>query len=147
MDRILVVGSGSWGTALVKILLENNDLSVDWWVRSDKMAQKINSKGKNPKYLRSVRLDTNRLKASTNIKQLISDNDYILLVTPSAFIADLLKEITPNQLKDKKIISAIKGVEPNSLKIVGEYLFEHKGVRESDFGVITGPCHAEEVAQ
>ena len=91
MDRILVVGSGSWGTALVKILLENNDLSVDWWVRSDKMAQKINSKGKNPKYLRSVRLDTNRLKASTNIKQLISDNDYILLVTPSAFIADLLK--------------------------------------------------------
>lgn len=147
MDRILVVGSGSWGTALVKILLENNDLSVDWWVRSDKMAQKINSKGKNPKYLRSVRLDTNRLKASTNIKQLISDNDYILLVTPSAFIADLLKEITPNQLKGKKIISAIKGVEPNSLKIVGEYLFEHKGVRESDFGVITGPCHAEEVAQ
>lgn len=147
MDRILVVGSGSWGTALVKILLENSRISVDWWVRRDKIAQKINAEGKNPKYLRSVRLDTNRLKASTDIEQLISANNYILLVTPSAFIADLLNDISSDQLKGKKIISAIKGVEPNSLKIVGEYLFENKGVKESDFGVITGPCHAEEVAQ
>ena len=128
MNRILVVGSGSWGTALVKILLENKSLFVDWWVRDDKMAQKINTKGQNPRYLRSVRLDTNRLKASSNIEQLISDNDCILLVTPSAFIADLLKDISSDQLKGKKIISAIKGVEPNSLKIVGEYLFEYKGV-------------------
>ncbi len=147
MNRILVVGSGSWGTALVQILLENKSLFVDWWVRDDKMAQKINTKGQNPRYLRSVRLDTNRLKASSNIEQLISDNDCILLVTPSAFIADLLKDISSDQLNCKKIISAIKGVEPNSLKIVGEYLFEYKGVKESDFGVITGPCHAEEVAQ
>ena len=113
MNRILVVGSGSWGTALVKILLENKSLFVDWWVRDDKMAQKINTKGQNPRYLRSVRLDTNRLKASSNIEQLISDNDCILLVTPSAFIADLLKDISSDQLNCKKVISAIKGVEPN----------------------------------
>ena len=147
MNRILVVGSGSWGTALVKILLENKSLFVDWWVRDDKMAKTINAKGQNPRYLRSVQFDTSRLRADTNIEQLILDNDCILLVTPSAFIADLLKDISSDQLKGKKIISAIKGVEPNSLKIVGEYLFEYKGVKESDFGVITGPCHAEEVAQ
>ena len=120
MNRILVVGSGSWGTALVKILLENKSLFVDWWVRDDKMAKTINAKGQNPRYLRSVQLDTSRLRADTNIEQLILDNDCILLVTPSAFIADLLKDISSDQLKSKKIISAIKGVEPNSLKIVGE---------------------------
>ena len=133
MNRILVVGSGSWGTALVKILLENKSLFVDWWVRDDKMAKTINAKGQNPRYLRSVQLDTSRLRADTNIEQLILDNDFILLVTPSAFIADLLKDISSDQLKSKKIISAIKGVEPNSLKIVGEYLFEYKDVKESDF--------------
>ena len=114
------------GDSISKNLLENKSLFVDWWVRDDKMAKTINAKGQNPRYLRSVQLDTSRLRADTNIEQLILDNDCILLVTPSAFIADLLKDISSDQLKSKKIISAIKGVEPNSLKIVGEYLFEYK---------------------
>ena len=62
------------------------------------------------------------------------------------FIADLFKDVSAEDLMDKKIISAIKGVEPKTLKIIGEYFFEHKGVQEDNFGVITGPCHAEEVA-
>lgn len=147
MNKILVMGSGSWGTALVKILLESANMHVDWWVRSPDMAEYINTKGRNPKYLRSVKLDTNRLKASSDVQELVAANDTILLVTPSAFVSDILDQLTNEQLVGKKIISAIKGVEPKSLKIVGEYLIEHKGVNESDFGVITGPCHAEEVAQ
>ncbi|MGB0850838.1 MAG: NAD(P)H-dependent glycerol-3-phosphate dehydrogenase [Bacteroidia bacterium] len=147
MKNILVMGSGSWGTALVKILLEDSDVQVDWWVRNPKMADHINSKGRNPKYLRSVKFDTNRLSASSDVSRLIDRNDTILLVTPSAFVSDILETVSNEQLVGKKIISAIKGVEPKTLKIVGEYLFENKGVRPEDFGVITGPCHAEEVAQ
>lgn len=146
MEKILVVGSGSWGTALVKIILENKQLNVDWWVRNEQVAKKINTSGKNPKYLRPVQLDTQRVRASSDIKQLIACNSTILLVTPSAFIADLFKDVSAEDLMDKKIISAIKGVEPKTLKIIGEYFFEHKGVQENNFGVITGPCHAEEVA-
>jgi len=147
MRKILVVGSGSWGTALVKIILENQEFHVDWWVRSTQMAEHINKNGKNPKYLRSVRLDKDRLHASSDIKMLVSQNEFIILVTPSAFLADVLSDISDVMLEGKKIISAIKGVEPNTLQIIGEYLFNHKGVAESDFGVITGPCHSEEVAQ
>lgn len=147
MNKILVMGSGSWGTALVKILLENKETHVDWWVRGADMADHINTYGRNPKYLRSVKLDTSRLKAANDVKSLVAANDIILLVTPSAFVSDILDQLINEQLAGKKIISAIKGVEPKSLKIVGEYLFENKGVSESDFGVITGPCHAEEVAQ
>lgn len=141
------MGSGSWGTALVKILLEDSDVNVDWWVRNPKMADHINTKGRNPKYLRSVKLDTTRLNASSDVNSLIARNETILLVTPSAFISDILDPVSTEQLAGKRIISAIKGVEPKTLKIVGEYLFENKGVRSEDFGVITGPCHAEEVAQ
>lgn len=147
MNKILVMGSGSWGTALVKILMENAEMNVDWWVRSAESAEHINTKGRNPKYLRSVKLDTNRLTACTNAAELVAANDIILLVTPSAFVSDVLDQLSNEQLAGKKIISAIKGVEPKSLKIVGEYLFENKGVSQDDFGVITGPCHAEEVAQ
>jgi len=147
MKKILVMGSGSWGTALVKILLEDSDIEVDWWVRSADMANHINATGRNPKYLRSVKLDTARLSAGDNISELVAANKVILLVTPSAFVSDILDELSNEELAGKKIISAIKGVEPKTLKIVGEYLFENKGVKEEEFGVITGPCHAEEVAQ
>ena len=147
MNKILVMGSGSWGTALVKILLEDPNMQVDWWVRSADMAASINNNGRNPKYLRSVKFDKKRLTASTNVVELVAQHDTLLLVTPSAFVSDILDQLSNEQLAGKKIISAIKGVEPNSLKIVGEYLFENKGVSQDDFGVITGPCHAEEVAQ
>jgi glycerol-3-phosphate dehydrogenase (NAD(P)+) len=147
MKKILVMGSGSWATALVKILLENGDLHVDWWVRSDETADYINKNGSNPRYLRSVSLNPERLDADTNAEKLVKDNDLILIVTPSAFISDLIDNLPADAFKGKRIISAVKGVEPKTLKIVGEYLFQTKGVKEADFGVITGPCHAEEVAQ
>lgn len=147
MNKILVMGSGSWATALVKILLEKENVHVDWWVRSSDTAKHINEKGYNPNYLRSVHLDLRRLHASTDAQKLVKDNDIILLVTPSAFLADVIEPMPSTLFSGKKIISAVKGVEPNSLKIVGEYLFESKGVDLQNFGVITGPCHAEEVAQ
>lgn len=147
MNKMLVMGSGSWGTALVKILLEDPNMQVDWWVRSEDMAEHINKTGRNPKYLRSIQFDTTRLKAGTNVAELVAANDTLLLVTPSAFISDILDSLSNEQLKGKKIISAIKGVEPHTLKIIGEYLIETKGVSEENIGVVTGPCHAEEVAQ
>lgn len=141
------MGGGSWGTALVKILLENSDTKVDWWVRTSEMAEYINNKGRNPKYLRSVQFDTSKLFASSNALELVTNNETILLVTPSAFIHELIDPLSSELLASKKIISAIKGVVPQTKQILGEYLFSSKGVNESDFGVITGPCHAEEVAQ
>lgn len=147
MRDILVMGSGSWGTALVKILLEQKDMRVNWWVRSDEAASYINEHGQNPKYLRSVHFDTNRLKASSDARALVAQSDTILLVTPSAFVGQVLDQLDEGQLANKQVISAIKGVEPKSLKILGEYLFENLGVKTENFGVITGPCHAEEVAQ
>ncbi|MBR9860613.1 NAD(P)H-dependent glycerol-3-phosphate dehydrogenase [bacterium] len=147
MKKILVMGGGSWGTALVKILLQQSDLELSWWVRSESMAIHINETGSNPKYLRSVKFDTNRLLAGTNAQEMIAAADVILLVTPSAFVYDLIHPIPNAVLQGKKVISAIKGVVPDTLQILGDYLFQDKGINTEDFGVVTGPCHAEEVAQ
>ena len=94
MNKILVMGSGSWGTALVKILLEDPNMHVDWWVRSADMAASINTNGRNPKYLRSVKFDKKRLTASTNVVELVAQHDTLLLVTPSAFVSDILDQLS-----------------------------------------------------
>lgn len=142
-----MIGGGSWGTALVKILLENPEVEVDWWLRKQEAADYINEHGSNPKYLRSVKLDTTRVKASSDLDSLIDQNEILLLVTPSAFVYDILEPIDNDRFKGKKVISAIKGVVPQSLQILGDYLFTSKALETNQFGVITGPCHAEEVAQ
>ncbi len=147
MNKVLVLGSGSWGTALVKILLEHSDTKVDWWVRSEETAEYIRTKGSNPKYLRSVKFDTSRINVSTNVQELISQNDIVLLVTPSAFVYDLIHPIPKEEFANKTIISAVKGVIPQTLQIIADYLMTDKEVKEEHFLVVTGPCHAEEVAQ
>ena len=147
MKKFLVLGGGSWGTALVKILLENPECEVDWWVRQESTAKYINREGSNPKYLRSVSLDLERLTVSTDLETLIRTNEVLILVTPSAFIYDLIHPLSNELFEGKKVISAIKGVVPQSLQILGDYLFTDKQLSQDQFGVITGPCHAEEVAQ
>ena len=147
MNKILVIGGGSWGSALVKILQENKNLHVDWWVRSEEMAKHISEQGSNPKYLRSIKYNLDRLTLHTNAQEAIESNTTILLVTPSAFVYDLIHPIPNSLLEGKRIISAIKGVVPQSRQILGEYLFQDKAIKPENFGVITGPCHAEEVAQ
>ncbi|MDC1395529.1 hypothetical protein N8368_03365 [Bacteroidia bacterium] len=103
MNKILVMGSGSWGTALVKILLEDSNVQVEWWVRSEESAAYINAKGRNQKYLRSVKFDMSRLRASSDAVSLVKANDIILLVTPSAFISDVMGPIDNSLLAGKKM--------------------------------------------
>lgn len=147
MKKFAVLGAGSWGTALVKILLEDPEVRVDWWVRNQQAAEFIAEQGSNPKYLRSVKLDTNRLRTSTDLSDVIQRNDVLILVTPSAFVYDLFHPLDNAILKGKKVISAVKGVIPQTLQILGDYFFTDKELPIEQFGVITGPCHAEEVAQ
>lgn len=147
MKKFAVLGAGSWGTALVKILLEDPEVHIDWWVRNQQAAEFIGNHGSNPKYLRSVKLDTNRLTTSTELSEVIEHNEVLILVTPSAFVYDLFHPLDNTILQGKKVISAVKGVIPQTLQILGDYFFTDKELPIDQFGVITGPCHAEEVAQ
>lgn len=99
----------------------------------------------NPNYLSSVTFDTSKLQLTNNINEAISEADYLIFAIPSAFLEAELKNLTVS-LKNKIIFSAIKGIVPETSLIVGEHFHTKYQIPYENIGVITGPCHAEEVA-
>ena len=142
--KIAVFGSGSWATAIVKMLCENID-SVGWYIRNHQTLEYIKENKHNPSYLSSVEFNTNQLILSSDINELIEYADILIFVIPSAFVHKELEKITI-PLNDKILFSAIKGIIPESGLIVGEHFHDEMNIPFENIGVITGPCHAEEVA-
>ena len=146
-NKILVVGGGSWATANIKILTDNSsDKEIFWWMRSAHAVEHIHNFRHNPNYLSSVEINVPAKNISTDLKALIAGADFILLNVPAAFLKEALIGIEPADLKGKKIISAIKGIVPDENQIIGEFLNQHYNIPFNHFVVISGPCHAEEVA-
>ena len=139
-----ILGGGSWGTAIAKILSENNKL-VNWYVRNDENVKYLKKFGKNPTYLRSVIFNKKKINVSSSIKEITETSDIIILAIPSPFLENELMKIKL-QLKNKIIFSALKGVVPKTHLIVSEHLNKYYKISLDKIGIITGPCHAEEVA-
>ena len=139
-----VLGGGSWGTAIVKMLCENNNI-VNWYIRNEEDVLFVKKKGRNSKYLQSVVFDKSKINPSSSIRKTVSKSNIIILAIPSPFLDTELKKIS-DLLKGKVLFSALKGVIPESHLIVSEHLNEFYKIPFSKIGIITGPCHAEEVA-
>ncbi len=147
LNKIAVVGGGSWATAIVKILSDNLiEKEIYWWMRNSEAIDHIRKYKHNPHYLSSVEVKVHEENLSTDLKKIISHCDTILLNVPAAFLKDALHGIVPEDLKGKKIISAIKGIVPDENLIIGEFMNQHYAIPFNDIIVISGPCHAEEVA-
>lgn len=143
--RIAIIGSGSWATALAKLFL-NNTTNINWFIRKQEDINFFKEYKNNPRYLSSVEFETEKITFYTSISQCIRNSDYLVLAIPSAFLHDSFSEIKEADLKNKIVFSAIKGIVPQQNLIVGEYLNKVYNVPLESIGVITGPCHAEEVA-
>ncbi|MCI5776994.1 MAG: NAD(P)-binding domain-containing protein [Bacteroidales bacterium] len=142
--RVGLIGSGSWATAIAKMLLCNVD-RLNWHVRSRKNIEAFKLTGRNPSYLTSIQFDVNKIAFSDDVNTIVRESDVIFVVVPSAFVQSVFKSLTVS-LADKYVISAIKGLIPDSNMIVGTWLNQVMGVQLDRIGVISGPCHAEEVA-
>lgn len=142
---IAVIGGGSWATALVKILSNNVD-TIHWWVRSADTADFISKYRHNPNYLSDVEINLAKVSISNDLSHTISSSEIIILAVPSAFLKPTLEKIKPEDYKNKTVFSAIKGIIPDDLLIIGDYLRQKLNIPLNRIGVITGPCHAEEVA-
>ncbi len=142
--KFAVFGGGSWATAIVKMLCENLD-EVGWYMRSVHALEHIKKEQHNPNYLSSVEFNVDQLKLSNDINELVDYADYLIFVIPSAFLETELKKLT-SSIKNKVIFSAIKGIVPESSLIVGDHFYTNYNIPFKNIGVITGPCHAEEVA-
>ena len=142
--KFAVIGGGSWATAIAKMLCVNLP-EIAWYMRNQEAIDHIKTYKHNPNYLSGVEFDLSKLKLTSNINEAIDYADYIIFAIPSAFLGgELLKMMT--SLKDKVIFSAIKGIVPETSLIVGEHFHEQYNIPYENIGVITGPCHAEEVA-
>ena len=142
--KVGLVGSGSWATAIAKMLCRNHE-TINWWVRNEYLKTAIEKHKHNPNYLSSVEFNPAQLNLTTDINELFSESDVIILAVPSIHLESCLKDLKTG-IQDKFIVSAIKGIVPVHYKIVGEYLHDEFEMDYENFGVISGPCHAEEVA-
>ena len=150
IKRIGLLGSGSWATALAKMLCENVE-ELNWWIRSEDTIQHIENFGSNPKYIQSIQFPKDKLKLSSNMRDVISASDVVIVAIPSMYIDEAFDEAfgdeVPVEMNNKLLFSAIKGMIPKYNSIPARYLHTRFGIPYDRIGIICGPCHAEEVAR
>jgi len=145
--KIAMIGGGSWATAIVKMLSDNiSQKEIYWWMRNEEAISHLKTFKHNPNYLSSVEIKLPESHISSDIASIIKRADYVILNVPAAFLKETLKGLSAADLKGKKMISAIKGIVPDENLIIGEFLNQKYDVALKDILVISGPCHAEEVA-
>ena len=140
-----IIGSGSWGTALAKILTDNNN-DINWRVRNESSIKHFITRHHNPDYLSSVYFDTSLLHFTSDVSTVIKNSDCIIIAVPSAYAVSTLQGLSPSIFKEKKIISAIKGILPEQNLLLNQYLKQEYNVELKNYFAVLGPCHAEEVA-
>lgn len=138
------MGGGSWATAIAKMMLERND-SISWYMRRDDRIEEFCRLGHNPAYLTGVKFDVNRINFSSDINKIVEESDTLVFVTPSPYLKSHLKKLKA-RLRDKFIVTAIKGIVPDENLICSEYFHQIYGVPDENLAVLGGPSHAEEVA-
>ena len=139
-----VIGSGSWATALIKILSEKNG-DINWYIRNAENIDFIKKNSHNPNYLSSVELNLKKLKISAEINEVVETSNVIIIAVPSEYVNKEMKKIDMD-ISNKIIICALKGLVPETDLLFGEYMQKHFDISPNKFLVIGGPCHAEEVA-
>lgn len=141
-----MLGSGSWATALAKLLTDNGQ-NLYWWVRHQEIIEQVNKRHHNPQYLSTVYFNPSQLTMSCDVREIVKAADCLVIAVPSAYVISLLRQLKPEDLKGKKIISAVKGILPENNLLLNEYLAQEFNFPLADYFAVMGPCHAEEVAK
>lgn len=143
--RIGIIGSGSWATALAKILTGNR-ISINWWIRGEDIIRHIRTRHHNPQYLSSVYFDTGLLSMDGQVEHVVAASDCLVVAVPSAFAVSTLGGLPRNAFMGKQVISAIKGILPENNLLLNDYLAQVFDLKLPNYFTVMGPCHAEEVA-
>ncbi len=145
LGKICILGGGTWGTALAKIVLMNHK-HINWFMRRDDQIDGFYKYGRNPNYLTNVKFNLAQISFSSNIEKAIKESDTIIIALPSPYIKQYFRRVSSKSLKDKFIVSALKGLVPGDNTVISNYFNKNFNVPIENLGVISGPCHAEEVA-
>jgi len=145
--KIAIIGTGSWGTALA-VLLSKKWCSVSLWGHNPEHVAEISKQKENHKYLPSVQLPDN-IEISSDIETCVKQSKVIVMVVPSHGFRSVFSSLVPYVTADMKIISAVKGIENETLLTMTQVMQELLKERDKDkveVGVLSGPSFAKEVA-
>ena len=140
--RFGIIGSGSWATALAKILTDN-EYEIYWNVRSEDMVTFMRQRHHNPNYLSSVHFNSKLLHLTTDVKEVVNSSDALIIAVPSAYLVSTLQDVSKDALMNKLIISAVKGILPDSNQLLNEFLHAHYELDLYNYFTIMGPCHGK----
>ena len=146
LGQIGIIGNGSWGTALAKILTDNGH-TIHWWVRNKEAINHLNSRQHNPHYLTSVRFIPDTILPTNDLGALLEKCDTVIVAVPSAYAQKVIEQVDKSVWVKKNIISAIKGILPDSNLLLNDFLVNNYDYPLKQYVSLTGPCHAEEVAE
>ncbi len=142
--HIAVLGGGSWATAIAKVL-QDHEACFTWYMRRDDRIAEFKELGHNPAYLTDVKFDTSKIEFSSDINDVVTRSDVLILAIPSPYLKAHLSKLTVS-LSDKILVSAIKGIVPDENMTLSQYFHAHYHVPEEHILVMSGPSHAEEIA-
>ena len=142
MTRIAVIGAGSWGTTLA-ILLGEKGFDIKIWARREELANEIQNKRENTKYLPGIKIPTNVI-ADHSLENVIRDTEIIIMTVPSEFLREITKEIL-HFFNNQIVVSATKGIEHNTCKRMSQVIGDVLG-KYTKIVALSGPNHAEEVS-
>ncbi|MBP7804903.1 MAG: NAD(P)-binding domain-containing protein [Candidatus Pacebacteria bacterium] len=144
---ITVIGGGPFATALAYILTQNNN-KVIWYMRNEEIVKSLIRKGVNHKYLPWVRFNKAAISPTNNLQEAVDCSEFIVIAVPSAYLYDAVLSAVPGIVwKEKKIISAVKGLVTNGNKLLNDYLRGMYDFPIENYVSLMGPCHAEEIAK
>lgn len=145
IGQIGIIGNGSWGTALAKILTDNGH-NIHWWVRNDEAIRHLTTRHHNPHYLTSVRFIPDTIYPTKDLGGMLESCDTVIVAVPSAYAQKVIEQVDKKVWQTKNVISAIKGILPDTNLLLNDYLTAYFEYPLEKYMSITGPCHAEEVA-
>lgn len=148
VGHIGILGSGSWATALAKIILANEE-RISWYMRRHEQASAFKTSGRNPSYLQAAIFDTERINfySDSQINNFFRACDTVVLVTPSPYFKSYMKKVRKSSTRGKMLVNAIKGIVPDENVLITQHLIDEYDVPKNLIAVVSGPCHAEEVAR
>ena len=142
--KIAIIGGGSWATAIAKIVVQHTH-HISWYMRRDDQIDEFRRMGHNPRYLTSVHFNVDEIQFESDVNRIAQQYDTLVFVTPSPYLKNHLKKLK-TRIKDKFIITAIKGIVPDENLICSEYFHQVFDVPHENLACLGGPSHAEEVA-
>ena len=142
--RIAIIGGGSWATAIAKIVVQHTH-HIGWYMRRDDQIQEFCRLGHNPNYLTSVHFNVDEIQFESDLNRIVQQYDTLVFVVPSPYLKNHLKKLK-TRIKDKFIVTAIKGIVPDENLVCSEYFHQVFDVPYENLACLGGPSHAEEVA-